>query len=142
MIDKTLACYKDGQVCINPMPGQVLKKQSLKPGTGIYEGEDVTDLYSVDELSEANLISSRVKDKDSHKIILDIDMPVKAIPSSTEGHFYLYIDKELTWTQYANLLWVLADVGIIEEGYFKAAINRKYTSVRLPWIKKGDEGNV
>ena len=72
----------------------------------------------------------------TQKPVLDIDFPCALIPSTTEGHFHLYLDKELSYTDYMKLLKVLSEVGIIEEGYYKASKARGYTAVRLPWIKK------
>ncbi len=71
-----------------------------------------------------------------HRPILDIDFAAELIPSSTEGHFHLYLDKPMTWKQYRKLLGVLAEVGVIEHGYAQASIERGYSSTRLPWIKK------
>lgn len=71
-----------------------------------------------------------------HRPILDIDFDAALIPSTTEGHFHLYLDRPMTWKQYKRLLSVLAEVGIIEEGYAYASIERGYSSTRLPWIKK------
>jgi hypothetical protein len=57
-------------------------------------------------------------------------------PSSTEGHFHLFIDKEMTWDHYRDLLCALAAVGIVEQKYVNATIDRGFSAVRLPWIKK------
>lgn len=92
-----------------------------------------------DDLKRAEVILSTVAgdySQNMHRPVLDIDMPVYVIPSSTEGHHHLYIDKEMTWSQYEKLLTVLADVGIIERGYASACKSRKHSAVRLPWIKK------
>lgn len=71
-----------------------------------------------------------------HRPILDIDFPAELIPSSTDGHFHLYLDKPMTWKQYKKLLNVLSEVGVIEHGYARASIDRGYSSTRLPWVKK------
>lgn len=71
-----------------------------------------------------------------HRPVLDIDFPVKVVPSSTPGHFHLYLDKEMSWEVYEELLKALGKAGILEEGYVRASIAREHTSVRLPWIKK------
>lgn len=71
-----------------------------------------------------------------HAPVLDIDVPARMVPSSTPGKHHLYIDVEMSWEQYERLLHVLADVGIIERGYLGASKERKFTAVRLPWIKK------
>lgn len=100
-----------------------------------YDGEN----EPTDDLKRAEVILSVVDKGDmepTHKVVLDIDMPVAIIPSSTEGHFHLYIDKEMPWKDYEKLLTVLGEVGIIERGYANASKRRKHTAVRLPWVKK------
>lgn len=71
-----------------------------------------------------------------HRPILDIDFAAELIPSTTDGHFHLYLDRPMTWKQYKRLLNVMAEVGVIEHGYAQASIERGYSSTRLPWIKK------
>lgn len=110
---------------------------------GGYSGEVVL----ADRLDEAEVITSFTGEQkrdifgiteNKHRPILDIDIPMHIIPSTTEGHGHLYIDKELTWWEYKRLLGVLADCGIIEQGYLKVSLAREHTAVRLPWIKKAD----
>lgn len=104
------------------------------------DDEYLNETVPVDRLDEAEVITSKSKVFDNiHRPILDIDFPVDVIPSSTVGHYHLYIDKKLTWEQYKKLLFVLAEVGIIEEGYLNASIDREFTSVRLPWVNKHAE---
>ena len=71
-----------------------------------------------------------------HKVLLDIDMPVLAVESSTPGHYHLYIDKELSWSEYHGLLEALKRCGIIEAGYYEASRRRGFTSLRTPWTPK------
>lgn len=71
-----------------------------------------------------------------HSVMLDIDIPAKLIPSSTEGHSHLYIDKEMSWREYRKLLRALMKAGIIEKGYYEVSVKRKATHLRLPWVKK------
>lgn len=101
-----------------------------------YDGQNTP----TDSLKQAEVILSTVegdyKGEKLHKPVLDIDMAVAVLPSSTEGHHHLFIDHEMTWSQYEKLLTVLADVGIIERGYLGACKARKHSAVRLPWIKK------
>lgn len=73
----------------------------------------------------------------THKPVLDIDMPVMLVPSSTRGHNHLYIDAPMSWDHYAKLLKVLGEVGILEPGYVRASLYRESTWLRLPWIGKG-----
>jgi hypothetical protein len=74
-------------------------------------------------------------DSDLHLPCIDIDLPIEAIPSKTVGHYHLYIEKPLTYEQYDKLLSVMAEVGIVEEGYWKAFQTQKMTLVRLPPIE-------
>ena len=84
---------------------------------------------------EANLISS-LCDDGFHKPILDIDFPCKLEPSSTEGHYHLYIEKPMTQAAYLNLVDALAAAGIVSKFYAKAARVRGATFCRPPWVKK------
>lgn len=86
---------------------------------------------------DANIICSDVADRPGyHKIVLDIDLPVKALGSSTPGHSHLYIDKEVPWEDYLRLLWVMADIGLVEEGFAHLTQERGYSALRLPWVHK------
>ena len=89
-------------------------------------------------VSDAELIAS-LNANGKHRPMLDIDFPAAVIPSSTEGHCHLYIDKELEWKDYKKLLNLLADLGIIEHGYRGASLARGYSALRLPWIKKDEK---
>ena len=73
-----------------------------------------------------------------HRPVLDIDFAATLIPSTTEGHFHLYLDKLMPWKDFEKLLVVMGEVGILEQGYVDASIARHYSSVRLPWVKKPD----
>lgn len=108
-----------------------------------------------DELADAQVVTSWTGDREAppattpmdwsaladlpetfHRPVLDIDFPMAIVPSTTPGHGHLYLDKVLTWSQYVKLLEVLAEVGVLEDGYVQASIAREFTSVRLPWVKK------
>ena len=102
---------------------------------------DFNDTYDTDrtvvaDLAEANLITSQVAGSDLHKVVLDVDLPCGLIASSTPGHFHLFIDKAMTWPEYAALLEALTAAGIVEVGYLAAAQRRGHTAVRLPWVRK------
>jgi hypothetical protein len=77
---------------------------------------------------------------DLHRPVIDIDLPVTVVPSSTPGHFHLYIDKPMDWYTYLNLLDAMAAAGIVEPGYVSSARKRGHTAVRLPWITKAPDG--
>lgn len=89
----------------------------------------------VDSIDEAHVICSQDK-LGNHRPILDIDFPVHVVPSSTEGHFHLFLDKQMNFDTYMRLLAALANAGIIESKYASVSEARGYTSVRLPWIRK------
>ena len=104
-----------------------------------YEKE--TDTVEPESIDEVNLIGSQIYEDDSngdamHAITIDLDVPARLVPSSTEGHSHLYIDVPISWDEYDRILRALADAGIVEQGYAKAAITRKQTYLRPPWVKK------
>lgn len=87
---------------------------------------------------KANLVSSRVDSEachDEHAMhmpVIDIDLPCKLVPSRTEGHFHLYIDKPMTWRQYTRVLEALMEAGVVEPGYYMATLNHGASFVRTP----------
>lgn len=126
----------------HPMPGQVLINVEQFTSSGQDTPEYVNESREVvASLEGANAVTSRTEDSllkmdGRHKPVLDIDFPAKLIESSSEGHFHLYLDKELTWAQYEKLLITLGEIGLVEHGYVEAARRRGYTAVRLPWVRK------
>lgn len=97
---------------------------------------DYLDRIETDNLEEAGVISTQAKD--INYIVLDIDIPAALLKSSTKGHHHLYVNlsKTVTWRQYKRFLKASANIGLLEEGFVKASIERKYSSVRLPWLRK------
>ncbi len=90
-------------------------------------------------LGEANIVGSLINDESSparHAIVLDLDVPAYLVPSSTPGHSHLYIDVEIEEQDYWDLIHRLADLGVVEQGWYYSGLNKGYTAVRLPWIKK------
>lgn len=88
-------------------------------------------------IMEANLISSELE-SGLHKPVFDVDFPIRAVPSTTPGHFHLYLDGiEMEWPKYEALLRALAEAGVIEQGYYEASVSRGASYVRTPWqVKK------
>jgi hypothetical protein len=119
----------------HPFPGQALRRVEHWNN---YEEIDEDILPVGSDLEEANIITSEIalRDGSRHKVLLDIDMPVKILPSSTEGHFHLFIDKELGTKEYFKLIKAFVKAGIVEEGYLSASAERGYTAVRVPWVPK------
>jgi hypothetical protein len=58
------------------------------------------------------------------------------IPSSTPGHHHLILDTDLPRDKYMRLLKLMADCGLIEPGYARAAARRGWSAIRPPWIRK------
>lgn len=89
-------------------------------------------------VTEANSVGSKVlMTSNMHKPVLDLDMDVLVVPSSTMGHQHLYINRELTWHDYSLLLNVLGHVGILQAGYVRASHARSESFLRTPWTRKG-----
>jgi hypothetical protein len=104
----------------------------------------------VDDPEIANTISSRLHPDDEakqrrfvrggwHTLALDVDHPVTVVPSTTEGHFHLYIDVPMPWDDYCRLMIAMSDAGIVEPGYVDASIDRGASFLRLPGVKKETE---
>lgn len=119
----------------NPFPGQVLGTADLAsvnyPATPCELGTP---------LETSNVVTSRSSvDEDGtvwHKPVLDIDFPVRVAPSSTPGHFHLFLDREMTGDQFFELIDALNSADVLQSGYVEASMQRGFTAVRLPWIKK------
>lgn len=88
--------------------------------------------------ADADVVSSDLGN-DMHAPCIDIDIPIRVIPSTTPGHGHLYIDMPVTWDHYLDILHALAAARIVEPGYVMASECRKATHVRLPWVKKVPE---
>lgn len=135
---------------VPPMEG--LTYQNAETLSAYYGANE--NRFFVEDIEEAHVITSRVVGQAPpmspdgqhdpavnvnemlHKVVVDIDMPARLVPSSTPGHFHLYIDHKMPWHQYLQLLDALVEAGIVEPGYVKAAERRGFTAVRLPWITK------
>jgi hypothetical protein len=79
-----------------PLDGQALARTD-------FDDTYDTDRTVVADLADANLITSIVAasagDPDGliHKVVIDVDLPITAIESSTPGHFHLFIDCAMSW---------------------------------------------
>lgn len=120
----------------NPLPGNQLR--NIKALDDDYKDKKASegDGEIVSSVEEANVVTSLYA-LDLHRPVLDLDLACELVPSSTPGHYHLYINKSMTWAKYRRLLEVLAEVGIIEPGYAKASIARGFSAVRLPGVVKG-----
>lgn len=90
-------------------------------------------------LEDAHLVTSRPDCGEECFValpVIDLDIPCRLIPSSTEGHFHLYIDKAVLIDDYWHLIDAMVEAGLVEPGYANASKARGYTAARLPWVKK------
>jgi len=89
------------------------------------------------DISEAEVVSSEMAGRPGwHCPVLDLDVRHHLIPSSTDGHAHLYLEVPMTWRRYKRFLKICEFVGILEKGYVKSSIKRRYSAVRVPWLKK------
>lgn len=98
----------------------------------------------VNGLALAEAVSSEDVKTGKHHILIDIDRPCALIPSTSNGHFHLYVQMGtmgdgMDFDDYAEWLRASAKLGLIEDGYAQASIRRRATFIRLPWIRKGTE---
>lgn len=114
------------------MPGQALATIDFERTDDGYRDQATL----TEDISTANLITSKVEGTERHKPVLDIDLPVKLLPSSTPGHFHLLIDHEMSWETYCYLLDALVIAGVVQPGYADASRAEGFTCVRLPWVRK------
>jgi hypothetical protein len=82
------------------------------------------------------------EDEEAKKLFISgwLSMPV-IVPSSTEGHFHLYIDVPVPGDTYWGLLSELVAYGVIEEGYLTASKKTEGTVLRLVHDKKVDNSS-
>jgi hypothetical protein len=143
----TVAAGADGELALPPISAD---QEFDEHGRGYWNcpgmdaqvpsGSESADLH-VHEVrfpalkTDANLVSSLSKDG-KHRPVLDFDFPVRYVASTTPGHGHLYIDKPMRWGTYKKLIEALMQAGLLEKGYANAALKRKATFVRPPWVKK------
>jgi hypothetical protein len=66
----------------------------------------------------------------------DINTHIRWVPSTTEGHHHVYVEWAVEWDPYLAALKVLANEGVVEHGYARAAEARGQTFVRMPHVKR------
>jgi len=87
-------------------------------------------------LDVANLVSSLIQDSQMHAPVLDIDFPCALAPSSTPGHWHLYIDAAMPWHVYKQLLCAMREAGLLQDGFVNNALSARQSTVRPPWVRK------
>jgi hypothetical protein len=89
---------------------------------------------------KANLVSS-LTDKGMHMPVIDIDYSAELLPSSTPGHFHLYLNKAVPWSDYKKVLLALYEAHLIQKGYYDWSIERGMSMLRRPGVKKNDSND-
>jgi hypothetical protein len=120
--------------------GEKKTGQKWNDDTDAYEDYDYYVTQKAESSDDAELLISRVPgQKGMHYPILDLDSPHLYIPSTQSGHGHLVFTKPISDTLYWKLLTVMAECGIIEEGYASASKNKNFAAIRLPWVVKSKE---
>ena len=101
-----------------------------------YQGNPGVPPVDAEQLDDAKIVGSRIAGTDKHIVAIDLDLDAVLVPSSTPGHHHLYIDREMDWDTYEQLLVALFNAGLIEEGYLDVSLRREETHLRTPWTKK------
>ena len=85
--------------------------------------------------AEANLVASRREDG-LHMPTIDVDHPSRLEPSSSPGHYHLFIDVPMTWRSYRRLLRALYLGGVIGRNAYWRSLDRGASFVRPPGVFK------
>ena len=88
---------------------------------------------------DADLISSRCLglEEEMHMPAIDIDLPVYAVRSDTPGHSHLYIQQQMHWDSYLQLLKAMAVAGIVEPNYVQMSEARGASFLYMPGKGRG-----
>lgn len=113
-----------------------------------------TQVWPADRPEHANLVGSYcppqgpsdpddwtdVGKAECHRPVLDLDFPVRFVPSSTNhGGGHLYLDGiALTAAEHQKLLDVLTEVRILQKGVHYFSTQRGMTVTRRPGVTKGN----
>lgn len=85
---------------------------------------------------DGQLTSSFLHGSKLHAPVLDIDIPIRVIPSTTSGNCHLYIDKPMPRWKMLLMLWAMMIAGVVEPGNFWWSLRRGGTFVRKPLVAK------
>lgn len=135
----------------HPFPGNLLRwvrdfhssesegPEGPEPTTDLERATVLTSEIVPEDVTKPDPVGSWLTGQSAvadHRLVIDIDHPVKVVESSTPGHFHLYIDVPMPWSDALKILQAMADAGVVEQGYVDASDRRGYTAVRLPWVRK------
>lgn len=83
-----------------------------------------------------NLVSSHIVGSKKHAPVLDIDVPVRLVPSTSPGHTHLYVDIPMPRWRMMFMLFGLYCAGVLEMGNFWWSFRRGATFVRTQDVQK------
>lgn len=69
---------------------------------------------------------------------IEFKVPVRALPSSTQGHFHLYVDAEIAPAAHMTLLAAFRDAGLIGADFHAMAERNGMTLLIKPGLTKRD----
>jgi hypothetical protein len=62
--------------------------------------------------------------------------PIELVPSSTPGHFHLYVEAPLAWDDYLALMRTMAEAGLLEPAWVALCERRRMALLRKPGNEK------
>lgn len=86
----------------------------------------------------ATLVSSKLPNG-NHMPVIDLDLPCTLVPSSTPGHFHLYVNQEMSFGQFLNMLQMMTDAGVVQPGFNRFTRERGQAFVRYPGVTRDNE---
>lgn len=128
--------------------GQVILERILRPRNtagfmgrrGLYYQREFGDYTAAAEPArsqkQANLVGSLDLDNANyHFPVIDLDFDALLLPSSTEGHHHLYLQKQVTHDKYLAMLEAMVDAGLVEKGYLTSARKKGQTYAIKPGLR-------
>lgn len=85
---------------------------------------------------DGNLISSKIEGSSRHFPVLDLDFEAVLIDSKTPGNHHLYLNKDVSWQAYKNLLKALFDAELINDGFYHRALLEEATFCRSTFLEQ------
>ena len=119
----------------------IFNRKLTKPDRRHFRWDTYSDGYggstvrAVPDEDDAELVSSEGTDG-LHYPVIDLDFECELVPSSTPGHYHLYINEGISWERYIRLLEGFLEAGLIQKGWFDEARKDKRTYVRRKGIYK------
>lgn len=89
-------------------------------------------------VANSNIITSVANDG-YHYPVLNFDFPVRVYPSTTPGHYHVYLDKPIESEVYFAFLDYLNEMGLTDRRWTRSAHHLGASWVRLPWVQHGDK---